>query len=60
MWSLDLGKIWSAVTIASSEKISALPPEGVLRLKVHIAGVCHSDVHQVQARWILKTLFTLN
>lgn len=28
-----------------AEKISALPPEGVL-VKVHIAGVCHSDVHQ--------------
>ena len=28
-----------------NEKISALPPEGVL-VKVHIAGVCHSDVHQ--------------
>ena len=25
--------------------ISALPPEGVL-VKVHVAGVCHTDVHQ--------------
>ena len=28
-----------------ADKLAALPPEGVL-VKVHVAGVCHSDVHQ--------------